>query len=154
MKNRRIMGGLLGAALLTLWAGAADAQWVFLARKVIGRVESMQQTPKPGTPTYDVASVVLEAPAAKVYQTVLRTVQSHPENRITQRDDVSLNLEVNRGAFTVGIHIVALQDKVSQLIVASVVPPGQQSATSYAVQHVLQVCEQMKVKCHRSENGE
>jgi hypothetical protein len=153
MKKREIAGQLLAAALLTPWAGAADAQWVFLARKVIGRVESMQQTPKPGTPTYDVASVVLDAEAAKVFRTVVQTVQSHPENRITQRDDVSMNLEVSRGDFTVGIHVVALQDKVSQLIIASVVPPGQQSPTSYAVQHVLQICEQMKVRCYRAESG-
>jgi hypothetical protein len=153
MNSRRIAGCLLAASLLTLCARAADAQWVFLARKVIGRVESMQQTPKPGTPTYDVASVVLDAPSTKVYQTVVSTVKSHPENRITQRDDRSLNLEVSRGPFTVGIHVVALQDKVSQLIIAAVVPPGQQSPTSYAVQHILQVCAQMKVTCYRAESG-
>jgi hypothetical protein len=153
MKDRGIAAGLFATALVTLWTGAADAQWVLLARRVIGRVESMQQTPKPGMPTYDVATVVLEAPAGTVYRTVVQTVQSHPENSITRRDDVSLKIEVTRGASTVGIHVVALQDKVSQLVIASVVPPGQQSPTSFAVQHVLQICEQMKVECHRSENG-
>jgi len=154
MNSRRIAGCVLAVGLSTLWAGAADAQWILLARKVIGRVESMQQKPKPGVPTYDVASVLLDAPPATVYQTVLRMVTSHPENRITQRDDVSFNLEVSRGEFTVGLHVVALQDKVSQLIVASVVPPGQPSPTSYAVQHILQICAQMNVSCHRAESGQ
>jgi hypothetical protein len=46
-----------------------------------------------------------------------------------------------------GIHVVALQDKVSELVIASVIPPGGESATSFAVGNVLRICQQMKVVC-------
>jgi hypothetical protein len=86
---------MFAAALVTLWTGAADDQWVLLARRVMGRIESMQQTPKPGMPIYDLVLVVLEAQAGKVDRTIVKAVQSHPENHITQRDDVALKIEVS-----------------------------------------------------------
>jgi hypothetical protein len=144
---------LFGILLLALSAGAAQAQWVFLARKVIGRVESMQQKPAPDTPTYDVATVVLEANADKVYQTVIETVHAHPGNRIVNRDDLSRQLDVTNGKQTVGIHVFELQDKVSQLMIASAVKPGQQSPTSYAAQRVLAVCASMHVTCYMAGNA-
>jgi len=144
---------LCGMVLLALSAGAAQAQWVFLARKVIGRVESMQQKPAPDTPTYDVATVVLEANADKVYQTVIATVHAHPENKIVNRDDLSRQLDVTNGKQTVGIHVFELQDKVSQLMIASAVKPGQQSPTSYAAQRVLAVCASMHVTCYMAGNA-
>jgi len=139
--------------LLGLSAGAADAQWVFLARKVIGRVESMQQKPAPDTPTYDVATVVLDASADKVYRTVIETVHTHPENRIVNRDDLARQLDVTNGKQTVGIHVFELQDKVSQLMIASAVKPGQASPTSFAVQRVLAICASMHVTCYLAGNA-
>jgi hypothetical protein len=147
---------LLAILLLVLSASAAHAQWVFVARKVIGRVESMQQKPEtaaPASPTYDVATVVLEASADQVYRTVLETVHSHPENKITNQDDPSRKLDVTNGKQTVGIHVIELQDKVSQLMIASAVKPGQQSPTSYAAQRVLAVCASMHVTCYMSGNA-
>jgi hypothetical protein len=144
---------LFGILLLALSAGAAQAQWVFVARKVIGRIENMQQKPAPDTPTYDVATVILEANADKVYRTVIATVHAHPENKILNQDDLSRQLDVTNGKQTVGIHIFALQDKVSQLMIASAVKPGQQSPTSYAVQRVLAVCAGMHVTCYLSGNA-
>ncbi|HXQ42933.1 MAG TPA: hypothetical protein VN821_16820 [Candidatus Udaeobacter sp.] len=141
---------LFGILLLALSAGAAEAQWVFLARKVIGRVESMQQKPEPDTPTYDVATVVLEANADKVYRTVIETVHAHPGNKIVNQDDLNRQLDVTNGKQTVGIHVFELQDKVSQLMIASAVKPGQQSPTSYAAQRVLAVCASMHVTCYMS----
>lgn len=141
---------LFGILLLALGAGAAQAQWVFVARKVIGRIEKMQQKPAPDTPTYDVATVILEANADKVYRTVIETVHAHPENKIMNQDDLSRQLDVTNGKQTVGIHVFELQDKVSQLLIASAVKPGQQSLVSYAAQRVLAVCASMHVTCYLS----
>lgn len=141
---------VFGVLLLALSASAAQAQWVFVARKVIGRVESMQQKPAPDTPTYDVATVVLEANADKVYRTVIETVHAHPENKIMNQDDLGRQLDVTNGKQTVGIHVFELQDKVSQLMIASAVKPGQQSPVSFAVQRVMAVCASMHVTCYMS----
>ena len=61
-----------------LWSGAcgaAAAQWVFLARHAIGRVEQMQQS-SPATTgvgaSYDVATVIVEVEPDKVFAAVLR----------------------------------------------------------------------------------
>ncbi len=151
MWHRRIVGSvLLGVVLLALSPSAAKAQWVFVARKVIGRVESMQQKPSQDAPAYDVATVMLEAPAEKVYRTVIETARGNPENKIMNQDDAHRSLDVVRSGYTVGIRVVELQDKLSQLLIATALKPGQQSgATSFAVQRVLAVCASMHATCYQ-----
>lgn len=107
-----------------------------------------EQKPAPDTPTYDVATVVLEANADKVYRTVIETVHAHPENRIVNEDDPGRQLDVTNGKQTVGIHVFALQDKVSQLMIASALKPGEQSPTSFAAKRVLAVCASLHVTCY------
>src|SRR5215831_1563943 len=59
------------AALLV--SSLAEAQWVLLARRAVGRVEQMsQQSQQPDGASYDSAAVMIEAPAGKVYAAVLR----------------------------------------------------------------------------------
>ena len=148
MQRHRLAAGLfLTLSFLFLSATGAHAQWVLLARKVIGRVESMTQSPQPNTPRYDVASVMLEANPDKVYQTVLATIASHPDYKIVQRNDATKNLEVSNGKLSAGVHVVALQEKLTQLTIASVIPPNGPSPTSFAVGNVLRICAEMKVAC-------
>jgi len=151
MPYRRIAGGLLlGLVLLALSPSAAKAQWVFVARKVIGRIDSMQQKPSQDAPTYDVATVILEAPAENVYRKVIETARSNPENKLMNQDDAHRSLDVVRSGYTVGIHVVELQDKLSQLLIATALKPGQaQSATPFAVERVLAVCASLHVTCYR-----
>ena len=64
MKMRSCMvGGLLLAT-----SGLAAAQWVFLARQAIGRVEQMQQSSQQAAggvgASYDVATVIVDVPAS------------------------------------------------------------------------------------------
>jgi hypothetical protein len=94
-----------------------------------------------------VASVMLEANPDKVYQTVLATIASHQDYKIVQRNDATKNLEVSNGKLSAGVHVVALQEKLTQLIIASVIPPNGPSPTSFAVGNVLRICAEMKVVC-------
>jgi hypothetical protein len=146
-RHRLAVNLLLTFAFLSLSAGGAHAQWILVARRVIGRVQSMTQSPAPNTPRYDVATVLLEANADKVYQTVIATIATHKDYRTVQRNDATRNVEVSNGKLSAGIHVVALHDKVSELVIASVIPPGGESATSFAVGNVLRICQQMKVVC-------
>ncbi len=131
-------------------AGAADTPWVMLGRKVVGRIEHMAQTPessKPQAPRYDVAVVVLEAPAEKVYATVIATVAEHPDYRYLKRNDLYRDVEVTNGRKSAGVHVVALGDKLSQLMIAAVIEPGEASPVPFAVGNVLRICQKMHVTC-------
>ena len=89
-RSPRIRSLFAACALLLLTSGVADAQWILLGRKVVGRVENMVQQPdasQPSSPRYDVAVVVLETPAAKVYDTVIATIAKHPDYRYAQRNE-------------------------------------------------------------------
>jgi hypothetical protein len=147
MNRYRFAGLFLALTFLFLSTSASQAQWVFVARKVIGRVESMTQSQQPNTPRYDVASVMLEANPDKVYQTVLAQIATHPDYKIVQRNDATKNLEVTNGKLSAGVHVVALQEKLTQLTVASVIPPNGPSPTSFAVGNILRICAEMKVVC-------
>jgi hypothetical protein len=138
---------LLSFAFLVISTSGTHAQWVFVARKVIGRVQSMTQSQQPNTPRYDVATVMLEADADKVYQVVIATIATHKDYKTVTRNDATRNVEVTNGKLSAGVHVVALQDKVSELVVASVIPPGGESATSFAVGNILRICKEMKVMC-------
>ncbi len=153
LPSRRPPRLLLAAALLIASIGGADAQWLLLGRRVVGKVENMVQTPDaahPAAPRYDVAIVVLEAPAAKVYDTVVATVAEHPDYSYKQRNDANFDVEVTNGARSVGVHVVPLDEKLSQLIIASVVTPGEASPMPFTVQNVLRICEKMQVTCTTS----
>jgi hypothetical protein len=128
----------------------ADAQWLLLGRKVVGKVESMVQSPdssRPQAPRYDIAIVTLDAPAAKVYDTVIATVAEHPDYRYLQRNDVARSIEVTNGKKSAGVNVIALSDKLSQLIIASVIQPGETSPVPFALQNVLRICQKVKVTC-------
>src|SRR3954447_4132854 len=64
------------ALLATLTSTVAEAQWVLLARRAVGRVEQMSQQSKESGATYDTAAVILEVPADKVYATMKRSLEA------------------------------------------------------------------------------
>ena len=86
----------IGLALSVLFSGIANAQWVYVGRKALGKVKQLTseaQTAisnhsKPGrrmSPQqgYDAATVLLEAPANKVYSAAINIMQTNKDIRIT-----------------------------------------------------------------------
>jgi len=151
MSTRSIVRRLvIAGALVSLSAGMADAQWLFLGRKVIGKVDSMVQSPdaaQPQAARYDIAVVTLDAPAQKVYDTVLATVAEHADYRYLTRNDAARSIEVTNGKKSAGVHVIALDEKLSQLIIASTIQPGETSPVPFALQNVLRICAKVKVTC-------
>jgi hypothetical protein len=43
--------------------------------------------------------------------------------------------------------VIALDDKLSQLIIASTIQPGETSPVPFALQNVLRICAKVKVTC-------
>lgn len=139
--------------IVSLFAtGLANAQWVYLGRKALGKVRQLSSEMKNSQqPGYDVASVLLEARAENVYKTAVSMLQSHGEWKITQRDDKTRSIEFTDGKITAGMQVSLLEDHLTQIIVVSSGAPGKTGPTSLVVNGVLRVCREMNVHCQMAE---
>ena len=134
------------AVLLT--ALAAQAQWVAVARAVSGRIQQTQQKGANGQGGYDVATVVIEAPAQKVYETAVQRATAHaPEIKLLEENARRRIVAFSNGVQTASLQANPLGDKLTQLVVASTLDPSQPSATSLVVKSIQNVCAELKVEC-------
>jgi hypothetical protein len=141
---------LLGAfALLT--AGIAEAQWVLVARRAIGRVEQISQSQENGGTSYDSAAVILEASADKVFDAVSRGLRSKQGIKITKEDTGARLVQFTNGQQIAGIKVSALGDDLSQLLVSSAHDGSQPNAAALVSESVLRVCREMKVECSQAQ---
>lgn len=127
-------------------AVSADAQWVMVARAVAGRVQQMSDRSKDGG-GFDVATVVLEAPADKVYQTAVKNLSARTDLKITNQDAKKRMVQFTNGAQVASLQATALGEKLTQLVIASNLTAAQPDPTSLVVQGVLKVCKEMNVDC-------
>jgi hypothetical protein len=143
--------GLALIAVAMLLVTSASAQWVMVAKKVSGRVQQMSHKPAAGA-GYDVATVVLEAKADKVYATALSSLKAHPGITVTKNSDQQRKIDFTNGQQDASLQATPLGDKLTQLVIASNLTAAQPSATSLVVQGVLKVCAELKVDCKLVED--
>jgi hypothetical protein len=126
----------------------AEAQWVLLGRKALGAINSLtsQGREREGQ-GYDVATVLLEADADKVYNTAVELLKGNPNVTINYREDAGRVIDFTDGKLLVGMKVSKLEDHLSQLLISSVVTSGKPGGTSFVVEKVFQVCEKMGVQC-------
>ena len=153
MRARAVLVGLVLAGMCSV----AAAQWVFLARKAIGRVEQMQQSAEPGTAaggstgaSYDVASVIVEVAPQKVFDKVKSMLAQNTSVRITRTDDAHHSIEFTDGRQIGGIQVHSLGDQLAQLMVSTAHPGITTSTTSTIVQRILAVCQELGVSCQKA----
>jgi len=147
--SRKLAGRIAIVSVASLcFAGVAQAQWVFLGRKALGVVNRLVSPAleKQGQ-GYDVATVLLEADADKVYGTAVDLLKGNSRFAITHRDDPGRMVEFTDGKTLVGLKVSRIEDKVSQLLIGSTVTMGTPSSTPLVVDKVFQVCEKMGVQC-------
>ncbi len=133
-------------------SGVADAQMVFLGRKAIGKVRQLTGEMKGSQqPGYDVATVLLEARADKVYSTAVQMLQVNKDWTITQKNDKSRSVEFSDGKRTAGMQVSSLDDNLSQLLIVSTVTSGKTDTTSLVLNGVLRVCKEMGVHCQLAD---
>jgi hypothetical protein len=151
MKSLRVVPML---AVLTAFASTlipfspADAQWVFLARRAVGRIHHMAEGNQPGgRPGYDFATVILDAPADKVFVTALDMARKNTAVRILMQDPSQRRLQIAEGDRTATLNVVPFSDDVSQLLIAGQAGPGEDPTASRVVQAVLRVCKEMNKEC-------
>lgn len=140
---------LLPALALAVWAGAADAQWVFLARRAVGRIEQMSQKAPDGKTAFDTATVIVDVPAARVYETVQKSLQAVAGITIISDDAPTRRVEFTDGARNAAIQSIALGDKLTQILVSSAHVAGPDATTSTIVERIIGVCRRMNVECTR-----
>jgi len=136
----------LTAVVLAMTSIGAQAQWVMVARAVAGRVQQMSDRSKDGS-GFDVATVVLEANADKVYQTAIKNLSARTDLKITNQDARRRLVQFTNGAQVASLQATSLGEKLTQLVIASNLTATQPDATSLVVQGVLKVCKEMNVDC-------
>ncbi len=152
-------------AVSMLLSSVASAQWVTLGRKAFGKIKQLtseatssetKSSPQPGSetkntpqPGYDVATVLLEARADKVYSTAVNILQNNNNFRITKKDDKALTIEFTDGRLTAGMQISSLADNICQLLVVSTTPG--KTGTSLVLGGVMRVCKEMGVHCQSAD---
>jgi hypothetical protein len=146
--KRKIL--VMAAVALVLPMASADAQWVFVARKAAQRIHHMSEGGVGGQPGYDFASVVLEAPADKVFAVALERAQKNRQVRILMADPVARRLQVGEGDRTATLNVVELNEGVSQLLIAGRSKPGEEAASSQIVAAVMRICTEMGKTCELS----
>jgi hypothetical protein len=107
----------------------------------------MSQAPKEGQPGFDVATVILNADATKVYATAASMLHRNQSLHVVAEDPAHRTINFSNGMRSAGITVNDLGSRMSQILVASATMPGQDSATLRIVDGILRVCQEMKVTC-------
>jgi hypothetical protein len=144
-----VAGGLAALCISTV----AEAQWVMIARRAVGRVEQMsQQSHQPDGASYDSAVVMIEAPADKVYAAVLRGLANNQQGvKITSENPQQRLVQFTDGQQIAGIKVSALSDALTHLLISSAHKGNQPDAAALVMNSVLRVCAEMKVECSRAQ---
>ena len=140
----------MAAVAMVLPIASADAQWVFVARKAAQRIHHMTEGGVGGQPGYDFATVVLEAPADRVFAVALDRAQKNRAVRILMSDAGARRLQVAEGDRTATLNVVELNEGVSQLLIAGRSRPGEEAASSQIVAAVMRICAEMGKTCELS----
>ncbi len=96
---------------------------------------------------YDVATVLLEARADHVYRKALDVLASSRDMRVTRRADDALSVEFTDGRLQAGLQVSALDEHVSQLLIASTTTHESRGGASLVLDGVMRVCRELGVRC-------
>jgi hypothetical protein len=140
---------LAGVAFAFLPVDFAGAQtpWVLIGRAAAHRIQHMRQGQQGNQPGYDFASVILEAPADKVFAVAVDHARKNTAVQITTVDQATRRLQIAEGQRTATLNVVPLSDGVSELYIIGTAAPGEDSTSSRVVQAVMRVCAEMGKTC-------
>lgn len=140
--------GLLVVALSLFTSELAFSQWVFVARHAIGRIEQVTQNQaSPNQPPTEVVTVILDAPAQRVYDVAINTIQQNQNVKVVGSDQQKLALKISQDDQVATLTINPLSDDTSQLIIVGTAVPGQSPQTTRIVDGVMRLCNQLGKSC-------
>ena len=136
-----------------IFSETVNAQWAFAARHVIGRINQMTQDDSNGNPAFQFATVIIDAPAIKVYSTAVNVVSQNQAITIVSQDSHNLKLKVSEGNKSTSLSVVPLSDRSSEIMIsATAAPQNQDPSTSSVVDSVLKICKQLNKVCKPGAN--
>lgn len=147
--NRIASVSLLAATLLV--TSVAEAQWVLLARRAVGRIEQMSQSTPGSSAVYDTSAVIIDAPADKVYNVVAQRIRGAQGLTVTRSDEAQKSLEFTNGTQTASVRVSVLGDNLAHLMVSAASSTAPSPMASI-VDHILAACRELKVECERAQN--
>ena len=154
MKRSFLRATIVACGLAALFVSTlAEAQWVLLARRAVGRVEQMsQQSQQSDGASYDSAAVLIDASADKVYAAVLRGLANNTQGvKITSQDPQQRLVQFTNGQQIAGIKVSALGDELTHMLISSAHKGDQPDAAALVMNSVLRVCAEMKVECSKAQ---
>ena len=153
MSRRYLQPSVVAFTLTVLFfSSLAEAQWVMLARRAIGRVQQMSQQQPNGGAAYDSAAVMVEVPAEKVYAVAVRNIKAAPGISITEQNDTQRLIQFSNGEQIAGLQVGALSGTLSHIMISSAHSGAQPNASAMILERILKLCADMKVECSRAQN--
>lgn len=156
MGTASVVGRAVGAALLVLTGMlplTAEAQWVLVARHVVGRVQQVtqQQDAQSGQPASQqvtqVATVVLDAPAKRVYQVATNATNRNQQVTVVSNDPATMTINLKEGDQSATLNVTALNKNLSQLMIVGTAPAGESPQTTRIVNAVMRLCGDLGKNC-------
>ncbi|MCX5829626.1 MAG: hypothetical protein NTV58_16775 [Deltaproteobacteria bacterium] len=95
----------------------------------------------------EVASVILEADADKVYAKSLKVVQENKKLHIIASNDESRTINFTDGERNVVMKVSRFQNNIAQILVSAVSTSEKASNTSPVVDGILSVCQEINTRC-------
>jgi hypothetical protein len=151
---RRVAVMSIAAAIVAGGVAPVSAQmpWVLIARKAAQRVQHMELNAEGSNqPRHDFATVILEAPADRVFATALDLARKNREVRILMTDPGTRRLQIAEGDRIATLNVVEFSPEVSQLMIAGTSGPKEDPTASRVVAAVLRICTEMKKQCSLSD---
>ena len=161
LRSASVLARALGATLLIvggLLPLSAEAQWVLVARHVIGRVQQVtQQQDAPAGQTgpqqvTQVATVVLDAPASRVYQVATNATNRNQQVTVVRNDPATMTINLKEGEQSATLNVTALNKGVSQLMIVGTAPAGENPQTTRIVNAVMRLCGDLGKQCQVGGN--
>ncbi len=142
--------GLISAVLaitLLMVASGTSAQWVFVAKKALGRIDRMNHPATAGAPGYDIATVVIQGRPDNIYSAALRAISARPKLTILRQDPKEHTIDFSDGTHVVGLRVSEVNESIANLLVVTAVTNEGDDTESLAVSGVLRVCKEVAANC-------
>ncbi len=119
-----------------------------MAIHAIGRIEQVTQNQSsPDKPLAKVVTVILDAPAQRVFDVAINTIQKNQNVNIVNSDQQKLTLNISQCAQAATLAIKPLKDDTSQLIIVGSTVSGRTPQTTQIVDGVMRLCNELGKHC-------
>jgi len=153
--NKTSFVGLLAKIVLLtfLFAETAHSQLIFAARHVIGRINQITQEDSNNNTVSQFATVIIDAPANKVYATAVNVASQNTAVTIVSQDSQNMKMNVTEGGNKASVSVVPLGNSSSEIMIsATVAAQNQNPGTTAAVNSIMKICNQLNKVCKPGAN--